>query len=153
MKKLLFSLVVCGFFARPLYLSAHEAQSMIQREEALCIKEADEAHVKLMGSLLSATWIANTCITMPLASRFLTNQLIYTVGKDNAFLAIVGGVGMGYLASVATEQMINCCVLKASKQYGNAIVTQARRWINGSTFLPELIGLLAFFASLPAGFF
>ncbi len=147
MKKLLFSLGAVGFFAGSLHLSADETHSVIQREKAATVREADEAHVKSMASLLAAMWVANTCVTMPLASRFLTNQLLYTLGRDNALLALASGVGMGYLASVATEEMINFCVLKSSNQYGAKIVAQARTFL-GNTGIVGLIGFLAFLASL-----
>lgn len=133
MKKLLLSLVACsamlGATADDKELPNSEMVS-----EALSIYSA--------GAIVAATQIANTIVVWPVVSHIFTNQF------GNDFLALAGGVSVGFLASVATEHLINLSVLKFSKQHGITILKTAREIINKYSIPVDIIGILAFFAAI-----
>jgi len=134
MKKLLLSLVACSMVLGATADDNH-------------LTEAEMASVRSTGAVLSATQIANTCVVWPVVSQVVIRQLVDALGRDNAILAIVGGASLGFLASVATEQLINLSVLNSSKRYGAAILKAARD-INDKYIPTGLIGFLAFLAAV-----
>lgn len=133
MKKLLISLIACGSL-------------MCASDDNERVLESEVAYINSAGAILSATQVANTCLVMPVVSQIVIKQLVSALGKDNDFLALVGGVSVGFLASVATEQLINLSVLKSSKRYGTAILN-AGRAITDKYIPTGWIGCFAFLAS------
>lgn len=134
MKKLLFSLMACGSF-------------MCASDDNERVLESEAAYINSAGAILSATQVANTCLVMPVVSQLVIKQLVNVLGKDNGLLALIGGVSVGFLTSVGTEQLINLSVLKSSKRYGTAILN-AGRAVTDKYIPTGLVGFLAFLASL-----
>lgn len=159
MRKLLLTLIAAGLFAGSAVQSADvsvetyvEVTVVPQPEQETgviivpSLSDDEQLFVNSMGSFVAAAQVVNTCVTMPIISRLAKSFIINSLINDH-FLALCGGVSVGFLTSIVTEQLINFAALKSSKQYGASILTESKAimW----KYIPTgLIGFFAFLASL-----